>query len=119
MKRRGILTILKSCLTGKAIWIYRGPTKHSAGKAYRRACYFEKKWSRRFLRAITKRKNNIQGFLGNLVASHPFTERLPQPTRRAARKIGNVSKKESRHQSEFYQHIKEERKRVCAKQNRK
>ena len=51
MKKKIVTVILRSCLTGRAVWIYQGPSREAMQKAYQRACKKEiermRNWSER------------------------------------------------------------------------
>lgn len=110
-KIHNITIILKSCLTGKAVWIYRGPSKHAARKAYWSACHKEMARMRQWADKAAQRKANIQRMLSELTAGMPATGELPPEKKTAARQLLAISEKALPTGSEFYNHIIEERRR--------
>ncbi len=108
IKMHGFTVIRKSCVTGKAVWIYRGPSRHAAWKAYRRACVREIERMRNWSQSVAQRKDNIRRMLSDCMADKTFTDKLPDEQKAAARQLIAISK-ESVCVSDFYNHIMEER----------
>lgn len=107
----GILIIRKSCLTGKAVWIYRGPSKQASWKAYWRACCREEERVRNWPQTAARRKENILRLLSDCMSGLPLTGELPPEKEAAARQLLAISKKGIPCRSEFYEHFMEERRR--------
>lgn len=106
------LTVIRnSCITGKAVWIYQGPSRHAAWKAYRRACIREVERMRNWSQTAAKRRENIRRMLNDCMTDKPFTDTLPDEQKTAARQLIAISKESSSCQSDFYNHIIEERRR--------
>lgn len=110
-KLHKITIILKSCLTGKAVWIYRGPSRTAAQKAYCRACHKEVERVRRWTEEAERRKSNIMRVLTELTAGMPATAELPPEKRQLAKQLLSLSEKTIPAGSAFYEHIMEERRR--------
>lgn len=119
MKSGNVLVICRSCLTGAAVWIYRGPSKDAERKAYRRACRREIERVRHWTSTMARRKANILQLLNDLTASVSITEGLSQQSRSAARRILSVAKEKTLCNSDFYNHIMEEQRRKGQKENKK
>lgn len=112
MKCKHIVTILrKSCLTGKVVWIYRGPSKNAARVAYHRACKHElermKHWSER----VARRMTNIARLLSDCMSEIPINADLTPEQKEAAKQLLKLSKENADCHREFYEHVVEERRR--------
>ena len=103
--------IRNSCITGKAVWIYQGPSRHAAWKAYRRACIREVERMRNWSQAAAQRRENIRRMLNECLADKPFTDILPDQQKTAARQLIALSKESGSCYCDFYNHIMEERRR--------
>ena len=105
------LNVRRSCLTGKIVWIYRGPSKAAASQAYYRACKKEMAWIRNCEKRVARRRANIARFLADCMAELPINVELSPQQKEAARQIQALEKKDSDCHSDFYEHIMEERRR--------
>ena len=108
---RTITIIRKSCLNGKAVWIYRGPSKAAARIAYYRVCRREidriKHWSER----MARRRSNIARFLSACMAQLPINAELTDQQNDAARQLHSIEKTDPECHRDFYEHILDERRR--------
>ena len=110
-KRRSVTVILRSCLTGKVVWIYRGPSQEAARKAYFRACKKEIEHVRSWAERMAQRTASITRLLTNCLADKPIDAELTPDQQEAAKELQAISKKQLECHSEFYDHIMEERRR--------
>lgn len=110
-KDYNILQILRSCITGTAVWIYRGPSREAARKAYWRACRREAERVRGMAARAAQRKANIMRLLNDCLAGQPITADLPPEKRAAARRLLAIADEKPVARSEFYNHFMEERRR--------
>lgn len=106
-----IVVIRKSCITGKAVWIYQGPSKKASWDAYWRACRREEERVRNWPQTAARRKENIMRLLNDCMADLPLTGELPPNQEAAARQLLSISKKGIPCRSDFYEHFTEERRR--------
>jgi hypothetical protein len=112
MKKKPKYTkILHSCLTGKVVWIYRGPSREAMQKAYQRACKKEIERVRNWSERMARRTASITRLLTDLLADKPIDEELTPEQQEAAKELQAISKKQEECHSEFYKHIMEERRR--------
>lgn len=111
MKNKTGITIRKSCITGKAVWIYQNPYSTGLRMAYHRACKKEEERVRRWGDTVAKRKANIQRLLGDLMAKIPVTGSLSAEKRAAARMLASLAENPPVCYNGFYEHILEERRR--------
>ena len=112
MKVHRTVTILRrSCLTGKVVWIYRGPSEAAARVAYWRACKREIEFVRSYNERAARRAANIARLLADCTASIPINAELTPQQAEAARELKTIEKKEYVCDREFYNHIMEERRR--------
>lgn len=110
-KLHNITIILKSCLTGKAVWIYQGASRDAARVAYWRACRKEMERVRRMADAAARRKANIMRMLTELTDGMPAISELPPEKKQLAKQLVALSEKAPATGSAFYEHIMEERRR--------
>ncbi len=112
MKHKGPITIIrKSCLTGKAVWIYRGPSKNAARIAYWRACKKEIDRVKHWGNVVAQQCSNAARFLADCMAEIPINAELTPEQAEAARKLQSIAKREKECYRDFYEHIMEERRR--------
>lgn len=110
-KEYPVTVIRKSCLTGKAVWIYRGPSHNAARIAYWRACKKEIERIRQWPERMARRKAEILAFLSELTANLPPVEEMPPEKRALARKLLAMADEQPDPGRAFYDHIMEERRR--------
>lgn len=106
-----IRQILKSCITGTAVWIYFGPSKEAARKAYWRACRHEAERVRQIGKMAARRKANILQMLNDCMAGLPITAELPPEKKAAARQLLAIAEEDTLSDRSFYNHILETRRR--------
>ena len=110
-RSREVVIILKSCLTGKPIWFYLGPTKRAAQKAYERACRAEVEHVKNWSDYISERRAAIRRFINNITSNLPLTGDLKPEQKEALKKLNAMEKQESPCYTEFFNHIMEVRRR--------
>lgn len=110
MAHKNLTFIRRSCLTGRAVWIYRGPSEHAADESYRRACIREIERVRHFSDMAATRTRNISRLLNDCMDGIPFTAELTPQQREAAEQLHSLMSRGA-YVSEFYEHIVEERRR--------
>ncbi len=111
MKHKCLITVIRrSCLTGRAVWIYRGPSKDAAYRMYRRACRREVERVRRWSSITAIRMQNITRLLNDCMDKLPFTTELTSQQQESAKTLQKISK-QPLCSSEFYEHILEEQRR--------
>ena len=112
MKRSSPVVVLrKSCITGKVIWVYIGPSKGAARAAYWRACQKEVERVRRWEEKMQRRKAVIRRILCDCTESLPIDAEMTPEQKNAARKLQALEKKSPECYTEFYEHVMEERRR--------
>ena len=109
-KKPKVIVIKRSCLTGEAVWVYRGPSREAARRAYWRACKREiqrvKDWGRTAaerVAAIRKLATDCTSRLAGKVLTPAQEE--------AIRQLKTIEKKLPEYHCAFYDHIMEERRR--------
>ncbi len=110
-KRRPVTVILRSCITGNVVWIYRGPSQEAARKAYQRVCRKEIERVRGLGERMARRTAAITRLLTNCLADKPIDAALTPEQQEAARELQAISRKQPECPGEFYDHIMEERRR--------
>ena len=113
-KLHHVTVIIRSCITGRAVWIYRGTSKHASRCAYWHACKHEMDCVRHWNEAVARRKANIQRLLSDCMADMAITDVMTPEQKTAARQLASYSEKEAGFSREFYDHIIEERRRRAA-----
>lgn len=108
-KKRPLKVILKSALTGKAVWVSHDRTYKTEWEAYKKACRKEITRMRSWGYMVARRKNNILHFLAKLTESLPILGDIPKEKRDAAKALTQLADTEPLKQSDFYDHIREER----------
>ena len=109
LKRRIIKTIRKSALTGKAVWLSHERTYKTGWKAYRFACHKEAMRINHWACTVARRRKNITRLFAKLTESLPILGDIPREQREAAKAIMQMADNEPPKQSDFYDHICEER----------
>ena len=110
-KKKQVIVIRKSCLTGKVVWVYRG-TRGAARTAYWRACKREVERVQRWGETAAQRRARIMQLLNECIADVPITSDMPPGQEAAVRQLLRLSKEDIACHREFYEHILEERRRV-------
>ena len=108
-KRKILKIIRKSALNGRAVWVNHVRNYRAEYYAYKRACHKESMRINHWAYAVARRRKNIQRFLGKLTENLPILGDIPQEVREAAKKITLMADNEPPKQSDFYDHICEER----------
>lgn len=110
-RKRTIIVIRKSCLTGRVVWVYKGPTKGAARSAYCRACKREVDRVRHWGETTAQRRAGIMRLLNECIDAMPITSDMTPKQKAAVRQLINLSKEDIACHREFYEHILEERRR--------
>ena len=108
-KKRMLKVIRKSALTGKAVWVGHKRSYQTEWRAYKRACCKEVNRMRQWAHTVNRRRKNILRFLGKLTDSLPIPSDIPEEQRSAAKSITQIADADPAKQSDFYDHICEER----------
>ena len=108
-KQRILRVIRHSALTGKAVWVSHRRSYQTEWKAYKTACLKEVNRMRQWAHTVNRRRRNIVRLLGELTASLPILGDIPQEQRTAARVLTHLADNEPPKQSDFYDHICEEK----------
>lgn len=106
-----VTAICYSCITGKAVWLYQGPSKQAARAAYRRACEREIQRVRAWSKRSAERKANIKRLLGECMGDIPITASMTDEQDAAAKLLLSMSGRTVPFCRDFYEHIMEERRR--------
>lgn len=109
-----VIIIKRSCLTGRIVWVYQGPSEVAARKAYWRACKKEVRRIRTWMKRMSRRKKLLMSIIthdDSSSSSSTILKKLNPEQRKAARKIMQLAKNEPQPDREFYNHIVEEAKR--------
>jgi len=111
-KKKNLITVIcKSCLTGKVVWIYRGPSRGAARVAYWRACKAEIERVRNWGETVARRRESIANTLKAILGGLPKNTELTPQQAEAARQLEAIGNSDVPCYREFYDHIMEERRR--------
>ena len=110
-KNKNVVIIRKSCLTGKPVWIYEGPSEGAARNAYWRACKKEISLVRNWGDHTERIRSSISHFLTELTSRFSLTDEMTPEQKEGARKLQKMMEEEDVCYREFYDHIMEERRR--------
>ena len=113
-QKHNVVKILKSCITGKAVWIYMGPSMTACRKASARACQKEVERIRHIGELTARRKANIMQLLNDCLAGQPIDKELPPEKKAAAKRLIAIAEQDAFTDRDFYDHIME-RSRQCGK----
>lgn len=108
--KKGVVVIVRSCLTGKPVWLYRGASLHGSESAYWRACKYEIERFRGWSRTVARRKANIQRLLSECMAGLGINAALTPEQKAAAKRLASYAEPPAYYR-EFYDHVMEERRR--------
>jgi len=112
MKRiQKVQVIVRSCLTGVAVWVYRGASEEAARIAYWRACQKELERVRQWPETVERRRAAIMRVLAEVTEGLPVTAEMPPGKRRFAKCLLAQAERKLPAGGEFYDHIMETRRR--------
>lgn len=112
-KPHEVVVIRKSCLTGKVVWIYRGPSRTAARRAYTRACQKEAGRVSHWSETVAQRRANVLRLLTDCTASLPINADLTPRQKKAARELQAIGREELVCHRDFLDHIEERRRRIA------
>jgi len=110
-KKHTSLVIRYSCLTGKAVWIYRSPSDNAMRTAYWRARKKEEERIRNWSRTVATRRANILRLLSDCTSSLPITGDIPPEKRESSLRLRKMAEAPKPCHRDFYNHLIEERRR--------
>lgn len=102
---------MKSAVTGRVVWIYKGRSKKPSYMAYCRAKKQELARVRGWRRIVNQRKNNILRFLAALTKTNAIPEEVSAEMSAAQRNIVSMANTAPVCDKGFYEHIIRERSR--------
>lgn len=111
MKKPLVTIIKRSCLTGKAVWVYQGKSLNAARKAYWVARKKEIERVKNWPKTAEAYTAYIRNFINSLLEKIPINCELTPDQREAIRELKALEKKGIECDLEFYNHIMEERRR--------
>lgn len=119
-KKPGRVNIIKRLsTTGQAVWLYMGPTKAAARKAYQRARKKENTRVRWWSNRVKLRAAHIKSYIDQLVARLPILGDIPREQQLALRTLQRIADNPPPCDTAFYNHLQQERrKRLKQKQER-
>jgi DNA topoisomerase VI subunit B len=110
--------ILRSCLTGKAVWVYVGPSKEAARRAYYKVCKEELERVRNWPNYIKQRSERIGRKINEMIANLPINVPLTPKQKEAIKQLRAIQNEVEPCDMEFYNHIMEEARRRNAASKR-
>ncbi len=109
MRKKKILIVRKSCLTGKDVWVYHGTSKGSAKVVYHRACKEELRRMSLWKKQEERRKQDVLALLNECLAQIPEADGLTAKQAKAVKRLKAVANEEIPCDKEFYRHVIAER----------
>lgn len=106
-----ITVIRRSCLTGNAVWLYRGPSANAARMKYWRAANKEVERVRNWSSHVSVRTANIIRLQTECMNQLPINAEIPPSKSAAAKRLQAMAKLKESCYLEFFNHIMEERRR--------
>ena len=103
--------IVRSCITGNVVWIYRGASEAESRKAYWRACRAEVERMKTWPQKVAECRARVKQLLDNCIAALPINAELTKQQKDAIRYLQSVIREPVPCHSEFYDHIVEEARR--------
>ena len=107
MKRTVNIIIRKSCLTGKAMWIYTGASIEGAKNAYKRARRAEMERVSKWAETTVCRMENIKRLLNDCLSELPINAQLTPQQLKAVKELQTIARQSINGCSEFYNHVVE------------
>lgn len=108
-KKRVLGIIRRSALTGRAVWVSHRRIYQAEWEAYKRACLQEINRMRQWVNTVNRRRRNVTRLISELTDRIPILGDVPQDKREAAKILTQLADKEPVKQSDFYEHICEEK----------
>lgn len=113
-----VTVIRYSCVTGQAVWLYRGQSHGAMHKAYQRVRRREIALERRWPRMMERRRASILFLLNECLAAMPLLGKPTKEQREAAKTLQYLVDNPPKYYSGFYNHIRAERRRRDKKSSR-
>mgnify|MGYP003571272156 CR=1 FL=1 len=107
VKKRKVIVIRRSCLTGRVVWVYQGTSHEAARKAYWRACRKEVERVRKWEEEVRRRQAHYAKLLADMLAELPIDATLSPEQQRAAKELQRQAQEQTECDREFYDHIME------------
>ncbi len=109
-KKPGKVNIIKRLkTTGQAVWLYMGPSKAAARKAYQRARKKENTRVRWWANRIKRRADHIKSYLESLVAALSILGGITKEQQQAIRTLQRLADNPPPCDTAFYNHLQQER----------
>lgn len=105
-QRPPVTIILKSCLTGKAVWIYQGPTREAGRIALWRASKKEEELVAGWPECVRRRAESVARFRAALM-EHLDPAALTDAQKAAVRRLKSIEEKRVECYTDFYEHVME------------
>ena len=111
IKKHPYKRIVRSCITGQVVWIYRGASYEASRVAYWRACQKEIARVKAWPSYVARQRRAIRRLLAECQANIPLTAEMTPEQKRAAQRLQDMARAPQPCDREFYNHIMEERRR--------
>lgn len=99
-----LLVIRRSCVTGRAVWLYQGAAKASSNVLYSMACKREMYRVDNLEKTAERRKSNILRLLNDCLTAIPITSELSDVQKSAVKSLQTAST-DFHPDLDFYEHI--------------
>ena len=115
MNKKKYIVVIRSCLTGRVVWMCRSKSRVAVPMTYCRACAAEVERVRQWGETTTQRRSAILRLLNECLAGIPITQRLTPQQAAASKRLRELSREDVECDREFYNHIIAERRRCWNK----
>jgi len=118
MKKKKIIYICYSCITGEPVWVYQGQSLAGRDKAYQRSRKKEVALARHWPVIKQRWQDNVLHLLEECMSRLPIFGSLTKDQRAAVRELRRMAGRPPQYHSGFYNHIRGERRRRDKKTRR-
>lgn len=103
--KKNVIIIRRSCLTGKAVWLFRSKSRRAAASAYCLAKKMEYRQQKRWPDRVRQWQEWMLDALNDWLRGLPVTQELTAEQIRHVRAIQAIVKEDIPRDRDFYSHI--------------
>lgn len=105
-KPKNFIVCVRSVVTGRIVWMWKGISKRATQKAYERACRSEEGRVRKWNKSVRRRHDNIRQFLNDLMSAKNPSEAMVKEAVAAVRSIEAMAETKSVCDKDFISHVR-------------
>lgn len=102
--KKNVIVIRRSCLTGKAVWLFRSKSRRAADSAYCLAKKMEHRQQKRWPERVKQFQKWMLGALDDWLGGLPVTQELTAEQVRHIRAIQAIAREDIPRDRDFYNH---------------